>query len=107
MTRTVPGLISICQLVSVRQLIVNGENVVVVFWGVYLITKTNLKWQEFSERRDVIEHLPDASRPSTSVNDEDREIAEDLNISYGTTEPFWLIFWLCQCLTRAKTCLTT
>ena len=56
----------------------------------------------FSERREVVENLPHASRPSTSDNDDNieklkkivlengrvgiREIAEAINISYGSTQ---------------------
>ena len=56
----------------------------------------------FSEGREVVENLPHASRPSTSVNDGKiekvrkivlenrrvviREVAEALNISYGSTQ---------------------
>ena len=56
----------------------------------------------FSEGREVAENLPHTSRPSTSVNDNDfervkkvvlenrrvgiREVAEALNISYGSTQ---------------------
>ena len=56
----------------------------------------------FSEGREVVENLPHASRPSTSVNDDNieivkkivlenhrvgiREVAEALNISYGSTQ---------------------
>ena len=56
----------------------------------------------FREGREVVENLPYASRPSTSVNDDNiekvkkillgnrrvgiREVAEALNISYGSTQ---------------------
>ena len=60
------------------------------------------EWHKaFSENREVVENLPHASRPSTSVNDDNiekvkkivldnhrvgiREVAEALNISYGST----------------------
>ena len=39
----------------------------------------------FSGRREVNENLPHASRPSTAVNGI-REIAENLNISCGSTK---------------------
>ena len=58
--------------------------------------------QSIREGREGIDSLPHASRPSTSVNDDNikkvreimlenrrvgiREIAEDLNISYGSTQ---------------------
>ena len=61
------------------------------------------EWHKaFSEGREVVENLPNASRPSTSVNDDSiekvkkivlenrrvsiREVAETLNISYGSTQ---------------------
>ena len=61
------------------------------------------EWHKaFSESREVVENLPHASRPSTSVNDDNiekvkkivfenrrvgiREVAEALNISYGSTQ---------------------
>ena len=61
------------------------------------------EWHKaFSEGREVVEHLPHASRPSTSVSDDKiekvkkivlenrrvgiREVAEALNISYGSTQ---------------------
>ena len=65
--------------------------------------------EEFSESREVIENLPHASCPSTSVNNNNiekvketvrenrrigsREIAEDLNILYiiDRLKTFWLI----------------
>ena len=60
------------------------------------------EWHKaFSESRQVVEDLPHASRPSSSVNDDNikkvrkivlencrcgiREVAEALNISYGST----------------------
>ena len=58
----------------------------------------------FCEYREVIEHSPYASRPSTSINDDNNEkgketvlenrqvgikkIVEDLNISYISNQPF-------------------
>ena len=61
------------------------------------------EWQKaFSEGREVVENFPHASSPSTSVNDDNienvkkivlencrvafREVAEALNISYGSTQ---------------------
>ncbi|KAJ8939424.1 hypothetical protein NQ318_021928 [Aromia moschata] len=61
------------------------------------------EWHKaFSEGHEVVENLPHASRPSTSVNDDNiekvkeivfenhragiRETAEALNISYGSTQ---------------------
>ena len=61
------------------------------------------KWHKaLSEGREVIENLPHASRPSTSVKDDNieklkkivlenrlvgiREVAETLNFSYGLTQ---------------------
>ena len=67
------------------------------------LSRTQLfEWHKaFSEGRKVVENLPHASRPSTSVNDDNiekvkkivlenrrvgiREVAEALNISYGST----------------------
>ena len=60
------------------------------------------EWHKaFSEGREVVESLPHENRPSTSVNDDNiekvkkivlenrridiREVAEALNISYGST----------------------
>ncbi|XP_018347222.1 PREDICTED: putative uncharacterized protein FLJ37770 [Trachymyrmex septentrionalis] len=74
-----------------------------VFWGVYSIENASFEWHKaFSEGREVVENLSHASRPSTSVNDDNmekvkeivlenrrvgiREIAEALNISYGSTQ---------------------
>ena len=61
------------------------------------------EWHKtFSEGREVVENFPHARRPSTSVNDDNiekvkkivlenrrvgiREVAEALNISYGSTQ---------------------
>ena len=67
------------------------------------LSKTQVfEWHKaFSEGREVVENLPHASYPSTSVNDDDiekvkeivlenrrigiREVADALNISYGST----------------------
>ena len=82
------------------------ENVEEVFWGVYSISSIWMQvfeWHKaFSEGREVVENLPQASRPSTSGNDNNiervkkivlencpvgiREVAEALNISYGSTQ---------------------
>ena len=73
-------------------------------FGEFTLSKTQVfEWHKtFSEGREVIENLPHASRPSTSVNDDNiekvkkivlenrcvgiREVAEALNISYGSTQ---------------------
>ena len=73
-------------------------------FGESTLSKTQVfEWHEaFSESREVVENLPHASRPSTSVNDDNiekmkkivlencrvgiREVAEALNISYGSTQ---------------------
>ena len=76
-----------------------------MFWGVYYtFSRTQVfEWHKaFSEGCEVVENLPHASRPSTSVNDDNiekvkkivlenhpvgiREVAEALNISYGSTQ---------------------
>ena len=73
--------------------------------GVYFITNTSRK--AISKNREVIEDLPYISRPSPTVNENNIEkvketvfeslrvdikgIAEDLNISYGSTKPFGLM----------------
>ena len=62
----------------------------------------------FSEGREVVENLPRASRPFTSVNDDNiekvkkivlknvrvgiREVAKALNISYGLTQHIVVLF---------------
>ena len=63
------------------------------------------EWHKaFSEGREVVENLPDASCPSASVNDDNiekvkkillenrrvgiREVAEAFNISYGSTQQY-------------------
>ena len=64
----------------------------------------------FSEGREVVENLPHGSRPSASVNDDNiekvkkiglenrrvgiREVAEDLNISYVSTQHLVVHFWV-------------
>ena len=70
------------------------------------------EWHKaFSEGREVVEKIPHASRPSTSVNDDNiekvkktvlenrhvcyREGTEALNISYGSTQ---LIVLLLYCI---------
>jgi len=73
-------------------------------FGESTLSRTQVfEWHKaFSEGREVVENLPHASRSSTSVNDDNiekvkeivlenrrigiREIAEDLNISYGSTQ---------------------
>ncbi|XP_014091877.1 protein GVQW3 [Bactrocera oleae] len=73
-------------------------------FGEYTLSRSQVfAWHKaFSEGREVIENLPHACRPSTSVNDNNvdkvtetvlenrrvgiREIAEDLNISYGSAQ---------------------
>ena len=66
------------------------------------ITQVFERHRAFSEGCEVVENLPHASRPSTSVNDDNiekvkkivienrhvgiKEVAEALNISYGSTE---------------------
>ena len=79
------------------------ENFAEVFWGVYSNENEIFEWHKaFSEDREVVENLPHASRPSTSVNDDNiekvkkillenhhvrfREVVEALNISYGSTQ---------------------
>ena len=69
-----------------------------------ILSRTQVfEWNKaFSEGREVVENLPHASRPSTSVNDDNiekvkkivlenrrvgiRKAAEALNISYGSTQ---------------------
>ena len=68
-----------------------------------LLRKKVFKWDKaFNEGHEVVENLPDASRPSTSVNDDNiekvkkivskncrlgiRRVAEALNISYGSAQ---------------------
>ena len=68
------------------------------------------EWHKaFSEGREVVENLPNASRPSTSVNDDNiekvrkivlenrragiTEVAEALNISYGSTQHIVVYFF--------------
>ncbi|XP_066259606.1 protein GVQW3-like [Euwallacea similis] len=73
-------------------------------FGESTLSRTQVfEWHKaFSEGREVVENLPHASRPSTSVNDDNiekvqeivlenrrvgiREIAQALNISYGLTQ---------------------
>ena len=73
-------------------------------FGVSTLLSTQVfEWHKaFSESREVVENLPHASRPSTSVNDDNiekvekivlenrrvgiREVAEAHNISYGSTQ---------------------
>ena len=73
-------------------------------FGESILSKTQVfEWYKaFSEGREVVENLPHASRPSTSVNDDNiervkkivlenrrvgiREVAEALNISYRSTQ---------------------
>ena len=73
-------------------------------FGESTLSRTQVfEWHKaFSEGREVVENLPHASRPSTSVNDDNiekvkkivlenrrvgiREVAEALNISYGSTQ---------------------
>ncbi|XP_018338920.1 PREDICTED: putative uncharacterized protein FLJ37770 [Trachymyrmex septentrionalis] len=73
-------------------------------FGESTLSRTQVfEWHKaFSEGREVVENLSHASRPSTSVNDDNmekvkeivlenrrvgiREIAEALNISYGSTQ---------------------
>ena len=67
-----------------------------------LLRQQVFEWYEaFSEGREVVENLSHVSRPSTSVNDDNieklkeivlenrrvgiREVAEALDISYGST----------------------
>ena len=68
----------------------------------YRERKYIFEWHKaFSEGREVVENLPHASRPSTSVNDDNiekvkkivlenragiREVAEALNISHGSIQ---------------------
>ena len=69
----------------------------------YLSITQVFEWRKaFSKGREVVENLPHASRPSTSVNDDNiekvkkivlenrrvgiRKVAEALNISYGSTQ---------------------
>ena len=68
-----------------------------------LLRRQVFEWHKaFSEGREVVKNLPYASRPPTSVNDDNiekvkkivlenrrvgiRELAEALNISYGSTQ---------------------
>ena len=73
-------------------------------FGESTLSRTQVfKWHKaFSKGREVVENLPHASRRSTSVNDDNikkvkkivlknrflgiREVAEALNISYGSTQ---------------------
>ena len=73
-------------------------------FGESTLSRTQVfEWHKaFSEGREVVENLPHASGPSTSVNDDNiekvkkivlenrrvgiREVAEALNISYGSTQ---------------------
>ena len=73
-------------------------------FGESTLSRTQVfEWHKaFSEGHEVIENLPDASRPPTSVNDDNiekmkkivlenrrvgiREVAEALNISCGSTQ---------------------
>uniref|UniRef100_A0A0K8WBT5 Mos1 transposase HTH domain-containing protein n=1 Tax=Bactrocera latifrons TaxID=174628 RepID=A0A0K8WBT5_BACLA len=73
-------------------------------FGEHTLSRSQVfSWHKaFSEGREVVENLPHACRPSTSVNDSNvdkvtervlenrrvgiRDIAEDLNISYGSTQ---------------------
>ena len=73
-------------------------------FGMSTLSRTQVfEWHKaFSEGREVVENLPHASRPSTFVNDDNiekvkkfvlenrrvgiREVAEALNISYGSTQ---------------------
>ena len=73
-------------------------------FGESTLSRTQIfKWHKaFSEGHEVVENLPHASRPSTSVNDDNiekvkkivlknrrvgiREVAEALNIFYGSTQ---------------------
>ena len=73
-------------------------------FGESTLSRTQVfEWHKaFSEGREVVENLPHASRPSTSVNDDNiekvkiivlenrrvgiREVSEALNISYGSTQ---------------------
>ena len=73
-------------------------------FGESTLSRTQVfEWHKaFSEGREVVENLPYASRPSTSVNDDNiekvkkivlgnrpvgiREVAEALNITYGSTQ---------------------
>ena len=74
------------------------------YFGESTLLRTQVfEWHKaFSEGRGVVENLPHASRPSTSVNDDNiekmkkivlenrrvgiREVEEALNISYGSTQ---------------------
>ena len=74
------------------------------FFGESILSRTQVfEWHKaFSEGREVVENLPHTSRPSTSVYKDNiekvkkivlknhrvgnREIAEALNISYGSTQ---------------------
>ena len=79
------------------------ENIAEVFRESTLSRTQVFQWHKaFSEGHEVVENLPHASRPSTSVNDDNieqvkknvlenrrvgiREVAEALNISYGSTQ---------------------
>ena len=73
-------------------------------FGESILSRTQVfKWHKaFSEGREIVENLPHASRPTTSVNDDNiekvkkivlgnhhvgiREVVEALNISYGSTQ---------------------
>ena len=73
-------------------------------FGESILSRTQVfEWHKaFSEGREVVENFPHATRPSTSVNDDNtekvekivlknlrvgiREVAEVLNISYGSTQ---------------------
>ena len=73
-------------------------------FGEFTLSRTQVfEWHKaFSKGREVVENLPHASRPSTSVNDDNiekvkkivlenhrvgiREVADALNISYGSTQ---------------------
>ena len=70
----------------------------------YTLSKTQVfEWHKaFSEGREIVENLPDARRPSTSLNDDNiekvkkivlenrrvgiRKVAQATNISYGSTK---------------------
>ena len=69
------------------------------YFGESTLSRTQVfEWDKaFSEDREVVDNLPHASRPSTTVNDdniekvkkivlENRCVGEALNISYGSTQ---------------------
>ena len=85
-----------------------GDSFAEVSAGVCFITKTSIRvTQSMKHEREVIENLPHANRPSTSDNENKvekiketvlekhcggfREIAADLNISYGSTQHVFVI----------------